>query len=354
MSTELHAGKNRITQLDFVRVFLMLGVVTIHVSSTYIFVQSRLSIGSMNLAFYLNQAVRFSVPGFVLLSGLSLSLGKSREPWRKFYAGRVKKVLIPYLLWYTVYALWYVYLNGGAGLGVGWFLRSALTGSTAPHLYFIVIVLQLYLLYPLLRRLSRTVLLMIAFASALVQVTVWLDGAFISFLPPGNPLYLLCVTWLCYFIPPMLLSREQVLRLLAWTKRYMWPLLGLALALSLVVAADGWVLGAYVLSIRPTLFAYTPAVMLATAAVASRLSGEKLLSAVAKLSAMSMDIFFVHVLILDILRSFSIFSRGLAGMFLLYAACLALSVAFALTLRRIKAVIRPGVRPNHPCTDQNR
>ena len=340
MYTRCFTSGNRITQLDFVRVVLMLGVITIHVCSTYIFVESRLSIGNLNLAFYLNQASRFSVPGFILLSGLSLNLSKRKEPWRKFYTGRVKKILIPYLLWYTIYFLWYVITNDGAGLSAGWFVKGVFTGATAPHLYFIVIILQLYLFYPLLRRLNRTVLLILTVSSAAIQIIIWLDCACFSILPPGNLLYLLGVTWLCFFIPPMLLSKEQILSLLAWSKHHMWPLLFLAMVLSLASTADGWVFGTYEMSIRPILFVYTPVAMIAAAAIAFRLTGKAPQLAVSKLSAMSMDIFFVHVLILDILRNFSIFSHSLAGMFLLYATCFALSVVFSAVLHHLEIIIK--------------
>lgn len=337
MSTHLFACDSRIPQLDFVRVVLMMGVITIHVSSTYIFVESCLSIGNLNLAFYLNQAARFSVPGFVLLSGLSLRLGKSKEHWRKFYAGRVKKVLIPYLLWYAIYSLWYVLTNDSVCVGVWWFIKGLFTGATSPHLYFIIIVLQLYLLYPLLRKLKRTALLILTFFSAVIQIIIWLDCAHFSLLPSGNLLYLLGITWLCYFIPPMLLCKEQVLSLLDWFSKHLRSLLLLSLILSLACTVEGWALSTYEMSIRPILFVYTPVAVITMAALSFRLmKNTRLQFIISKLSIISMDIFFSHVLILDILRNFSIFSHGMIGMFMLFVVCFILSVVLSFLLRQLK------------------
>lgn len=50
----------------------MLAVISIHVSSTYLSYETGHLFLGMNLAFLLNQAARFSVPLFLLLSGFSL------------------------------------------------------------------------------------------------------------------------------------------------------------------------------------------------------------------------------------------------------------------------------------------
>ena len=56
--------------LDFARVLSMLAVVVIHVSSGFIRAENSRTVFGMNLTFLLNQAVRFSVPLFLLLSGV--------------------------------------------------------------------------------------------------------------------------------------------------------------------------------------------------------------------------------------------------------------------------------------------
>ncbi len=72
--------EKRIAELDYARVLLMLSVIAAHAASSYIFSESRISLFGMNLAYLINQAARCSVPGFIILSGASLGMGKPNTP----------------------------------------------------------------------------------------------------------------------------------------------------------------------------------------------------------------------------------------------------------------------------------
>ena len=74
----------RLPEIDFLRCLSMLAVITIHVTSTYLHGDSRVLILGMNLSFLLNQAARFSVPMFLLLSGFSLGLAGGPPPRRPY------------------------------------------------------------------------------------------------------------------------------------------------------------------------------------------------------------------------------------------------------------------------------
>ena len=80
-------------ELDYARVLLMLSVIAAHAASSYIFSESRISLFGMNLAYLINQAARCSVPGFIILSGASLGLGKTEYSIGSFYISRMKKVV---------------------------------------------------------------------------------------------------------------------------------------------------------------------------------------------------------------------------------------------------------------------
>lgn len=95
----------KVEELDAARVVSMLAVIAIHVTAPYIGADSDFLLGGMNLAYIINQADRFAVPLFVLLSGASLGLGKDL-PAGQFYRRRVVKLGIPYVCWTMVYTLW--------------------------------------------------------------------------------------------------------------------------------------------------------------------------------------------------------------------------------------------------------
>jgi hypothetical protein len=55
-------SRERIVTVDFVRTVSMMSVILLHVTSAYIFVFSKFSLGEISLSFIMNQAVRYCVP----------------------------------------------------------------------------------------------------------------------------------------------------------------------------------------------------------------------------------------------------------------------------------------------------
>lgn len=72
--------RERDTAVDFIRVISMLSVIFLHATSTYIFAPSHYFLGGMSLAFFINQGVRYCVPLFFMLSGMSLEVSFRRSP----------------------------------------------------------------------------------------------------------------------------------------------------------------------------------------------------------------------------------------------------------------------------------
>ena len=150
----------RLEALDFTRVIAMLAVVMIHVSSTFIYNESGFMLLGMNLGSMLNQVTRFAVPLFILISGMSLGISAKGGSAVSFWKRRILKVGIPYVVWFFIYDLY------NHGLDVGAYVKECLAaprallralsmGQSASHLYFIIILIQLYLVYPLLKKVRK-------------------------------------------------------------------------------------------------------------------------------------------------------------------------------------------------------
>lgn len=111
--------------------------------------------------FFVNRAAQFAVPLFIFMSGLSLIYAYAGRavPYLNFLKRRVTSVVIPYLSWSLIYFLW-VKRSGwlssanpaSFAADLALFLRGALLGTTYYHLYFVMIILQFYLLFPSLRK----------------------------------------------------------------------------------------------------------------------------------------------------------------------------------------------------------
>jgi surface polysaccharide O-acyltransferase-like enzyme len=109
-------------------------------------------------------ASRFCVPAFVVLSGLLLGLRDgARERPGAFLRRRLRRTLVPFLVWTPVYCAAGLWLTGdiaGGAVG-GWLLGGA------GHLYFLLLVPQLYLAYLVWPRRLETTLWLAAGALAL-------------------------------------------------------------------------------------------------------------------------------------------------------------------------------------------
>lgn len=99
----------------------------------------------------LNNLLRFAVPVFLMFSGYCLT------PWSDlptsasrldFFAKKIKRIFLPYLIVASC-----LYLMGNSWDWKKMFV-AVLCGSVSPPFYFIVVLAQLYLIYPILCRLS--------------------------------------------------------------------------------------------------------------------------------------------------------------------------------------------------------
>lgn len=167
-------------ELELVRGIAILAVVLIHVTAES---TVKLQQGSWSQLLYLsvNKLSNFAVPVFILLSGAVLFY-RYRGDWSAskaldFYMKRIKFIVIPYLLWsffYYMYNQWFWAGWRKLDFKLDQFAPLLLWGEASYHLYFMVIVIQLYLVFPLLMSLVERFPAMIhLLLLAALAVHVW-------------------------------------------------------------------------------------------------------------------------------------------------------------------------------------
>nr|WP_246427704.1 acyltransferase [Paenibacillus phyllosphaerae] len=139
--------------MDLFRCIAILAVILIHATSQPV---AKLPVDSTLYPIYyvLNTASGFAVPAFLFLSGLVLFYNYSgREQtltsWLTFFRKRVTYIIIPYIIWSLFYFVVTRYLNGADVLS-SWhvFWDKLLDGTNYTHLYFIIVIVQFYVLFP--------------------------------------------------------------------------------------------------------------------------------------------------------------------------------------------------------------
>ncbi len=110
-----------------------------------------------------------AVPGFIFLSGLKSGLSNEQittKNYPNFILKKLKNIYLPYCLWVIVYYVWFVW-RGYFPFSATELIKYILNGTLAAHFYFVVTIMQFYILLPLIKKLvkksSPVVLLILSF-----------------------------------------------------------------------------------------------------------------------------------------------------------------------------------------------
>lgn len=101
--------------------------------------------------FALNKGLCFCVPAFIFLSGFKLFASYTENPLNVncFLKRRFKKIVIPYFIAVLIYIIYF----GAKGWLEDGLFKLMFLGTVSAHFYYIVVLVQLYLLFPLIFRL---------------------------------------------------------------------------------------------------------------------------------------------------------------------------------------------------------
>lgn len=180
--------------MDVIRAAAIIAVILIHVSAIVIS-GSNLNSRTYNMSMVINQASRFSVPAFILISGIGLTLSYKKDyGYFKFLGRRFSKILPSYVLWCLIY----VYFTS-KNFSVDVVANNIIYGKVFYHFYYIPLIVQFYIIYPFVYRFIGTkwgVLVSFLGTFSIIIFTHYymLSGDFKWFLDKKNLL-----DWIFYF-----------------------------------------------------------------------------------------------------------------------------------------------------------
>ncbi|MEU6173667.1 acyltransferase [Streptantibioticus parmotrematis] len=149
-------GRSHLHYVDLVRVLtvgLVIGVHTLGASP----LRQTSAVGAVTIVLHVSREVFFLLTAFVLTYGSERrpvdGSGNATRYWLRFWRRRFLFVAVPYVVWSAVY-----FMARGPGLEpfgrqAAAFAHELVQGTACYHLYFLLVSMQIYLVFPLIRRL---------------------------------------------------------------------------------------------------------------------------------------------------------------------------------------------------------
>lgn len=291
------ANRKFFDEIHFIRAFACIGVLLVHVSASYD--------GFTWITYMFNQLGRFGTPTFALISGFLLFHQVKVKGFNSqvFLKSRFTKIIMPFVVW----SVFYLAVNHFGAMkfpSSDQLLRAFVLGDSFYHLYFMVIVIQFYTLFPLLQLLRSKKSWIIALFLSFIATFIFLipKMTFNIESPIGviinDPIFIL--RWIFYFIFGGYLAYfwEDVIKFTK-NKAVMASIIMLVFTLAIIEYNTLGPLS----SRRLSNLINVPLLTLATIGLFPLITKSKLVySSLKTIGTFSMGIYLVHPIVLKILK----------------------------------------------------
>lgn len=236
--------KPRIISIDFIRIFIISFVIASHVVAAGYFYGSVTS-GATWMLTHTSRNLFLIITAFVLFYQYrDLKLTKFNI-WG-FYKHRFPLVFIPYATWTLIYQLQGGLAQHSVGEFLSVFWNNLVTSNAWYHLYFLLLTMQIYLIFPIViwlyRKLRGKIKPQIAFAiSCLLQIAItacmhrgWLNDIFSWWFNVADTNLL---SYQLYVVMGLMMAEhwEKLKIFLLKRRLYIYMILGLSIAASLAI-----------------------------------------------------------------------------------------------------------------------
>ncbi len=142
--------KRKITEISIYEFFLCMFVILIHLLSEGATGFPKWSVLSI-IFFSVTKLTSFAVPAFIFTSALKLfyKYGDDLDfKYPTFLWGRLKNIYLPYVIWVIIYYIIYVFVFRFFDFDIMALGKYLLDGEISAQFYFIILIIQFYLLMP--------------------------------------------------------------------------------------------------------------------------------------------------------------------------------------------------------------
>ena len=149
--SDAELANGHLWQIDIVRLLTFAAVIMVHSLAFTEQPSNTFAAGAMMLLQF-GREVFFALTGFVLVHAALTRTTSARSFWRR----RLPAVLLPYLAWTAIYYGYSVWGPAHLHPSVSGFWADVVDGNADYHLYFLLVTMQLYLVFPALLAFVRS------------------------------------------------------------------------------------------------------------------------------------------------------------------------------------------------------
>lgn len=294
--------KKYIYAIDALRVIAILAVVLIH-TTTRTLERTGYNLNFFGWSLLLNQIPSFAVMLFFMISGYVLEHNyKENLDFPEYIKRRFNKIFIPYIFWSSVY-YFFIYTKNSEN-----FLTNLLTGDSSYQLYFIPSLMVLYFIFPLIHKIYKFIANRWVFiVLGLIELYVLYNDYYVKNLPFHTAVNYVLFNYFV-FVVGMVAARNTD-RLLVFIKKTWFFLLLISVYFAIDIFLQGkniyfktYNIDAFYSRHRPSILFYTLSLSPLLFYFFSKINFfEKV---VIRLSRLSFFVFFVHVIVLEVVWKF--------------------------------------------------
>jgi probable poly-beta-1,6-N-acetyl-D-glucosamine export protein len=329
-------------EIHFIRAIACLLVVMVHVTAAYYSVNNR-TFDFFSLS--LNQIARLGTPVFAVISGFLLfnSVKNKGFHLKHFLISRTTKILMPFVIWTIIYLLirkWYLHQT----LLANWqdfFYSYLVLGDGFYHLYFMVTVLQFYILFPFIRLIrNKGVILFVFILTCIISyyslsAIEWRSTIENDYLRKLVTDRSFITNWIIYFLLGAVMAYywEEVVK---FSQKY-YKLIGLLFVFALLGIGMEFMNNGILNSSRPSMIFYIPVFVLFLLSIYPRVAHTFVVREVLTfIGKYSMGIYLIHPFIITYLKEWiPVEIWRIEYLLIIYVVTVLLSIVMARLILRI-------------------
>lgn len=210
----------RLAELDYLRAIACLAVIIVHVSAGYLFLETT-GFSTKLVLLFLNRSLVFVVPVFLFLSGLVLTYNYQGKKinYPLFIKKRAQSLLGPYFFWMVIFYGLFVQ-QGFYKFSPTFFAKQFFLGDLVYHLYFVVLIMQFYLLFGVFQSLFAKFKAGTLFLIMFVGNVLFMKFIYFPYVDRFFLQYLCFFALGCYFGSDYLQIKNKI-----YKGKYLWALL---------------------------------------------------------------------------------------------------------------------------------